>query len=124
MQVLYVTTPGAPEAATVLRDLLWLEPGLEVTTIAGAPGALTEACTPGRYAAIVTSPSVPHDEVLALIASIRVDRFPIAILPIVAESDQVFRAPAVTAGADEVLVLRGQQLIGVEDAARHLHKRD
>jgi len=119
MKVLYVTTSQAPAARTVLADLLSLEPGLEIRTVEGAAGALFEIRTAGGYDALFVAPSVAHNETLTLMSGLRRDRTPIAIVAIITDADRAFFARAITAGADDVLVLRGQRLI----AAEHTLKR-
>ena len=111
MKVLYLTTSQTPDARVVLADLLWLEPDLDIRTVDGADRALTEIRSAGDYGALFLGPSVPHKEAVALIASLRGDRNPIAIVAVVTETDRPFVRNAVTAGADDVLVLRGKRLV-------------
>ena len=111
MKVLYVTTSPTPDARVVLADLLWLEPELDIRTVEGADRALTEIRSAGDYGALFIAPSVQHKEALGLIASLRGDRNPIAVVALVTEDDRPFIRTAITGGADDVLVLRGKRLI-------------
>ena len=114
MKVLYVTTSQAPDARTVLADLLSLEPGLEIRTVEGATGALFEIRTAGGYDALFVAPSVAPSQTLALVSSLRRDGTPIAIVPIITDAERAFFPRAITAGADDVLVLRGERLIAAD----------
>ena len=111
MKVLYVATSQTPDARVVLADLLWLEPDLDIRTVESADRALTEIRSAGDYGALFVAPSVAHKETLALIASLRADRNPIAIVALVTETDRPFVRSAITAGADDVLVMRGKRLV-------------
>jgi DNA-binding NarL/FixJ family response regulator len=122
MKVLYVTTSKAADARTVLADLLLLEPALEIRTVEGAPAALFELRTAGGYGAVFIAPSVAANQTLALISSLRRDRTPIAIVAIITDADRAFFARAITAGADDVLVLRGERLVAVEDTLKRLRQ--
>jgi len=122
MKVLYATTSQAPNARTVPADLLRLESELEIRTVEGAAGALVEIPA-GGYGALFVSPSVPHNDTLALISSLRRDRTPIAIVAIVTDADRLFFRHAITAGADYVLLLRGERLIAVEDTANRVRQK-
>lgn len=122
MKVLLVTTPGSADPTGILADLAWLEPDLDVKTVIGAAPALVEIRTTAGYRALFIAPSIPHNEALALIASLRRDRTPIAICAIVSETDRAFFAPALTAGADDVLVLQGEQLVDAEAALEHIRQ--
>jgi DNA-binding NarL/FixJ family response regulator/PAS domain-containing protein len=122
MKVLYVTTKPATDARVVLVDLLALEPQLEIRTVEGAAGALFEIRTVGGYGALVVSPSVPHKEALALISNLRRDRTPIAIVAVITDTDRAFFPLAMTAGADDVLLLRGERLIGVEQTRKRIRQ--
>jgi PAS domain-containing protein len=122
MKVLYATTSQAPNARTVPADLLRLESELEIRTVEGAAGALVEIPV-GGYGALFVSPSVPHNDTLALISSVRRDRTPIAVVAIVTDADRLFFRHAITAGADYVLLLRGERLIAVEDAPNRVRQK-
>jgi DNA-binding NarL/FixJ family response regulator len=122
MKVLYVTSSKVPKAATVLHDLLELEPRLDIQTVIGAGRALVEVRTGEDYRAIFVAASVPHNEALPLIASLRRDRLPIAIVVIITAADRGFFAQALTAGADDVLVLQGARLIAAEDTLRRIRQ--
>jgi len=122
MKALYVTTSQAPAARTVLADLLSLDPALEIRTVEGAAGALFEIRTAGGYGALFVAPSVAHSETLALVSGLRRDRTPIAIVAIITDADRAFFPRAITAGADDVLVLRGERLVAVEHTLKRLRQ--
>ena len=71
---------------------------------------------------LFVSPSVAHNETLALVSSLRRDRTPIAIVAIITDADRAFFPRAITAGADDVLVLRGERLIAVEDTLKRVRQ--
>lgn len=106
MKVLYVLTGSFSSEAAVGRDLAGLNPALDVHTAIGAAAALVEIRAGNDYRAVFLSPHLPHGESLALVATLRRDRAPVAIVAIVTEADGDFVAPAITAGADDVLVMR------------------
>jgi len=120
LRVLYVTHPdsGNPEAA--LAGLAAAEPGLDATVVEHAAQALAEVRTSSRYLAVFIGAGVPHNEALALISSLRRDRTPVAIVVVVSDDDREFLAPAITAGADDVLVVRGGHVVAVEETLRRV----
>ena len=122
VKVLYVTTRDSPDAATVLGDLRWLQPPLEIKQVSGLAGAVVEISTVGGYGALFLAPSFPQNEALALISSLRRNRTPIAIVAIITERDRSFFAHAMMAGADDVLVLRGDSLIAVEETLKRVRQ--
>jgi PAS domain S-box-containing protein len=110
VKILYATVSAAGEDITPAQ-LTRLEQSLEITTVVGAAEALGELRRKVSYHALMMSPAFPRNEALALIATLRRDRVPVAIVPVVTESDQDFLAPAIAAGADDVLLLRGHALV-------------
>ena len=108
MKVLYATISQAPNARTVPGDLLRLESELEIRTVEGAAGALVEIPA-GGYGALFVSPSVPHNDTLALISNLRRDRTPIAIVAIVTDADRLFFRHAITA-VDEAAERMGRTM--------------
>lgn len=124
MKVLYVNTTDAPEPAAYLADVLRLAPEAEIHSVVGAAGALLELRGDEKYRAVFLAPSVPHNEALALISSLRRDRAPLAIVAIIRESDRLFFAHAMTAGADDVLVIGAEGVVDVEDTVDRIrHNR-
>ena len=122
MKALYVSTPNALDGTIVLADLLRLDPALELESVIGAAAALVEVRTARDYRVLFLSPSVPRNEALALISTLRRDRVPIVIVAIVTDDDRGFFAPAVTAGADDVVVFRERHLVTAEDTLRRIHQ--
>jgi PAS domain S-box-containing protein len=111
MKLLYLTGTEAELDSVTTEQLARIAPQLSVTTVASAAEALVEIRRMGGFHALLTSPSLARNETLALITSLRTDRVPIAIVPVVGESHQDFLASAIGAGADDVLVLRGDTLV-------------
>lgn len=110
MKVLYLAG-SAPETDTsVTEQLAQTGPQLQITTVSTAAEALAGIRNSGGYHALLTSPTATQNDTLALIATLRRDRVPIAIVPVVNDAQQAFFASAVAAGADDVLVLHGENL--------------
>ena len=123
-RVLFVTSAGAPEAVEVLRDLEALDPPVDVSTAVGAGAALEELRTWSRYGVVFLGPGLPHNESLALIATLRRDRAPVAIVPIITDAEGQFLAPAISAGADDVVIWREGRLVEIDDTLRRIrHSR-
>src|SRR6187455_1842324 len=99
MRVLYVLGGPTGDSTEPMEGLLALDPDLHVEAVAGAAAALVELRSRGGFAAVFLSPSLPHNEALALIATLRRDRMPIAIVAIIRDDQRAFFAQAVTAGA-------------------------
>ncbi len=111
MKLLYLTGSETAVDTLTTEQLARIAPQLSVTTVATAAEALVEIRRLGGFHALLTSPSLAKNETLALITSLRTDRVPIAIVPVVGEAQQDFFASAIGAGADDVLVLRGETLV-------------
>jgi PAS domain S-box-containing protein len=111
MKLLYLTGTEAELDSVTTEQLSRIAPQLSVTTVASAAEALVEIRRMGGFHALLTSPTLARNETLALITSLRTDRVPIAIVPVVGETHQDFLASAIGAGADDVLVLRGDTLV-------------
>ena len=111
MRVLFVTSADAGPSPLALSWLTEADAAVEATTFAGAASALAELRTSLEYQAVLIDVSVPHNETLALISTIRRDRLPLSIVVIVGESDGQFFATAMTAGADDVLLMNSHGLL-------------
>ena len=122
MKVLYVS--GSPSQGTPapMEELAQITPAFEVQVATGAAAALVEMRTVGGYDSLFISPDLPHNEALALIASLRRDRVPVAIVAIVADTQQDFFAPAITAGADDVLLMRDGSLVSPADTLKRVRQ--
>lgn len=124
LRVLYVTHPDTGNDAAAFAGLRAVEPGLHVKLVHAVPEALAEVRTDATYRALFIGSAVPRDETLALISSLRRDRTPIAIVVLVADQDRQFLVPAITAGADDALVIRDGELVGAEETLRRVrHSR-
>ena len=124
LRVLYVTHPDTASDLAALSGLTAAEPGLDASSVQGVAEAVARVRTAGPYQALFISAGVPHNETLALISSLRRDRSPIAIVVLVHDHDRQFLVPAITAGADDVLVVRESGLSGLDETLRRIrHSR-
>lgn len=121
MKLLYLSRMAEGDALTAER-LSRIAPQLSVTTVATATEALVEIQKSGGFHALLTSPSISHTETLALIASLRDRRVPIAIVPVVNETQQDFLASAIAGGADDVLVVAGDSLMQPTEALTRIRQ--
>ena len=121
MKVLYVSA-ALSEDTRARRDLASLDPTLEVEVVAGAAAALVEMRGKGGYQALFLSPQLPPNEALALIATLRRDRIPVAIVAIITEDQRQFFAPAITAGADDVLMMTNGGFFTAEETLRRVRQ--
>lgn len=110
MKLLYLSRKAEGDTLTAER-LSRISPQLSITTVATAGEALVEIQKSGGFHALLTSPSIAHTETLALIGSLRDRQVPIAIVPVVTETQQDFLASAIAGGADDVLVLSGDSVM-------------
>jgi DNA-binding NarL/FixJ family response regulator len=114
LRVLYVTHPETGNDAAALAGLIAIEPRLDAKLVHGVSEALAEVRTDAACRALFIGAGVPHNETLALISSLRRDRTPIAIMVLVNDQDRQFLVPAITAGADDALVVRDGEFVGAE----------
>jgi DNA-binding NarL/FixJ family response regulator len=119
VRVLFVTGADAGPSPLALSWLLEADAAVEATTFHGAAAAMGELRTSLDYQAVLIDVSVPHNETLALIATVRRDRLPISVVVIVGDADAHFFATAMTAGADDVLLMNSHGLL---DAAGTLER--
>jgi PAS domain S-box-containing protein len=110
MKLLFLSRMADTDAQTAER-LGRIAPQLAITTVASATEAIIEIRRSGGFHALLTSPTIAHNETLALIASLRDRQIPIAIVPVVTEAQQDFLASAIAGGADDVLVLSGDSVM-------------
>ncbi|HVW04278.1 MAG TPA: PAS domain S-box protein, partial [Vicinamibacterales bacterium] len=122
MKALYVkgTTPATDEST--LQQLRAQAGELDITVAVSSAAALAEVRRTPGWQALLLSPTLPQNETLALIAAIRRDRVPMAIVPIVDEAHQDLFAAAVASGADDVLVRRGQTLVNVTETLTRIRQ--
>jgi len=124
LRILYVTHPDTAEDPAALAGLTAVEPCLQATPVQGVSEALAEIRTDATYQALLVGTGVPHNETLALITSLRRDRTPVAIVVLVNDKDRQFLVHAITAGADDALVVRDEELVGAEATLRRVrHSR-
>ena len=109
MKVLYIN--GASDSGGVTtQQLAKIAPTLQISSVATVEDAVTEI-RKGGWHGLLTPPTSAEDDTLTLIARLRQDRVPIAIVPIVTEWRQEFFSAAVAAGADDVLLVRGDTAV-------------
>lgn len=122
LKVLYVQGPTPDVDIATTEQLRAVAAELRITTIAGSAAALAELRRTPGWQALLASPSLPQNEILALITSLRRDRIPIAIVPIVDEAHQDLFASAVASGADDVLVRRSGTLVNVTETLTRIRQ--
>jgi PAS domain S-box-containing protein len=110
MKVLYLNGAAAAGAPVTPQQLAQIAPQLQISTVATIEAAVAEIRR-GGWHGLLTPPSMPEQDTLALIAKLRQDRVPVAIVPIVTEWRQEFFTAAVAAGADDVLLVRGETAV-------------
>ena len=128
MRVLYVSSVDAADSPSLSEELASLDPSLEVHVVSGAASALAEIRTGWEYGAVFLAPELPPNESLALVATLRRDHVPVAVIAIIAEDQRGFLAQAFAAGADDVLVAMATGLVAPEETLRrarqsHHHQR-
>ena len=122
LKVLYVQGLAAEVDRAATEQLRKASAELQITTIAGSAAALAELRRTPGWQALFASPSLPQNEVLALIASLRRDRIPIAIVPILDDVHQDLFASAVATGADDVLVRRNGTLVNINETLTRIRQ--
>jgi DNA-binding response OmpR family regulator len=122
MKVLYVTGVNSEGPDATTEQLARLSPDLKITTVSSAAEALEETRTASGFRALLTSPWLAHNDTLSLIVSLRRDRVPIAIVPVLTEAQRDFFASAVAAGADDVLLLRGETLLRANETLTRIRQ--
>ncbi|HKV99017.1 MAG TPA: PAS domain S-box protein, partial [Vicinamibacterales bacterium] len=109
MKVLYIN--GAPDSGGVTaQQLAKIAPALQISHVATLDEAVAEI-RKGGWHGLLTAPTSAEHDTLTLITKLRQDRVPIAIVPIVTEWRQEFFSAAVAAGADDVLLVRGDTAV-------------
>ncbi len=122
LKVLYVQGLASDVDRATTEQLRDASSELQITTIAGSAAALAELRRTPGWQALFASPSLPQNEILALIASLRRDRVPIAIVPIVDDAHQDLFASAVASGADDVLVRRAGSLVNLNETLTRIRQ--
>ena len=118
MRVLYLAGHSTDQDATIQKSLA-LYGGMDVDAAPNGSEALTRLRGDSGLQALFVSPTLPHNETLALIATLRRDKTPVAIVPVVTPEQQPFFATAVASGADDAVIWRdGEPLQFTETMAR------
>jgi len=122
LKVLYIQGVAVDVDRNATDQLREASAELQITTIAGSAAALAELRRTPGWQALFASPSLAQNEVLALIASLRRDRIPIAIVPILDDAHQDLFASAVATGADDVLVRRNGTLVNINETLTRIRQ--
>ena len=120
LKVLYLQAGPADADRSILQQIVGVAPDLELTTVATPADALVEVRRMFGWQALVVSPAVAADEMVAMLDHLRRDRVPIAVAPVIEESRQELMVSALARGADAVLTIRDQTLVGVEETLARL----
>jgi DNA-binding NarL/FixJ family response regulator len=124
LRVLYVTGTEAEGPDTTAEQLSRVSPDLEIKAVPSAAQALQETRTRGGVRALVTSHRLASQEVLSVITTLRKDRIPMAVVPVLTDDQRDLFTSAVAAGADDVLLLRGETLIAARETLTRLIMTD
>ncbi len=108
-RVLFLVGPSAERDAGTLQQLSALAGQVQVTTVTSA--AEVSQRVKSGFHALVISHGLPQAETLALISALRKGHAPVAIVPVVTETQRDLYASAVAVGADDVLILLGGTLL-------------
>ena len=122
MKVLFLTGSAPGDDAAAMDRLAQAATDLQITLVDSPSSALAEIRRVRTFHALMTSPTVPHTDALALIVSLRRDAVPIAIVPIVTEAQQSFYASAVASGADDILLSRGEQFVNLGETLTRIRQ--
>jgi hypothetical protein len=120
MRILYLYGVDRGRDAATTSQLAGAGPAIELFTAASPPDAFARIRDPGNVDVIVISPALARSETLALIVTLRRDRVPILIVPVLTESQQEFGTAAIAAGADDVLLQIGGTLERPMETLRRL----
>lgn len=110
MTGLYVTG-GPAESAGLADRLREVVPGIALTLVPSTADALVAVRGGAGYNVLFTAPAVPHHDTLRLITALRSDSTSLAIVPIVNTERRDAFASAISAGADDVLVVEGNTFL-------------
>jgi PAS domain S-box-containing protein len=110
MKVLYLSAGTTGAASVTAQQLARVAPQLQISSIGSLDEAVAEI-RKGGWIGLLTSPAIGDADTLALVTKLRHDRMPIAIVPVVVEWRQEFFSSAVAAGADDVLLVRGETAV-------------
>ena len=109
-RLLYLAGPAAERDAPTLQQLSALTGEVQLTTVT-TTAEVEQKIRAGGFHALVISHAQPQADTLHLISSLRKANAPIAIVPVVTESQRDLYASAVAVGADDVLILLGGTLL-------------
>ncbi len=120
MKVLFLNPNASAETVTT-QQLSRIAPQLQFAVAAAAEEAVSEI-RKGGWHGLMTAPSIGEPDTLTLIARLRQDRVPIAIVPVVTVWRQEFFSAAVAAGADDVLLVRGDTAVHVGETLSRIRQ--
>jgi hypothetical protein len=114
-RILFLTGRSPEKDAPTIEQLGALGPFVHLTTVTKSdelPGRLREG---SLYHVVVLSHGLPQSETLAVIGMLRKANAPVAIVPVVTESQRDLYSSAVAVGADDVLILLGGVMVHPAD---------
>lgn len=120
MRVLYLNG-GASDASVTTPQLAQIAPGLQISPTASIDEVSAEL-RKGGWQGLLTSPAINEHATFGLIAKLRQDRVPVAIVPVVTEWRQEFFSAAVAAGADDVLLVKGGTAVHVAETLSRMRQ--
>jgi DNA-binding NarL/FixJ family response regulator len=122
VKVLYLKGSRSEIDVAITQQLLAVAPDLVLTPVGRPAEALVEVRRTPGWQALFVSPTLAQNDALALIASLRRDRVPIAIVPVVEETQPERYAATVSSGADDVLLRRGESLVNVAETIERIRQ--
>ncbi len=122
MKALYVTGGALTQDLGPADQLRAIASDIIMTVVSTATDALDEVRRAHGYQVLFTAPALPHDDTLALITTLRRDRTPVAVVPVVTGDQGTFSASAMSAGADDVLVMTDDALVGASDTIQRIRQ--
>jgi hypothetical protein len=104
-RLLFLTGRPPDKDGSTIQQLAALGPGVHIFTVAQSDELLSHLEEAGRYHAVVISHALPPAETLKVVGMLRKASAPVAILPVVTESQRDLYSSAIAAGADDVVML-------------------
>lgn len=109
MNVLYVED-DPDDAELTRRELGQRAPRIRVDAVATQREALARPEQPATYDLVLTDRRLPDDDALAILAHIREQALPLAVVIITGVGDEETAVAALKAGADDYVTKRGDYL--------------
>jgi hypothetical protein len=110
-RILFLSGKASDQDALVIQQLTALRPPVHIATLAHAADALTRIHEDATLDLLIISHTVPQLETLATMSALRKAAAPVAIVPVVTETQRDLYSSAMAVGADEVLILLSGTLV-------------